>query len=166
MWTTFCMPLPPPEEAGGVAAGGLRTGGWALTQEDCLRTGTLEGCLGAGGTGACWPEILVPETTLEVASASPCTRAGAIGTPSRGASIMSGGLSGASWSSWSWSSSPATAGMISRMGAWSGGASAPSTSPGSALLAWASCSNSCRKIDALGIQSQPSTKRSSSFSPP
>ena len=77
-----------------------------------------------------------------------------MGTPSGGASrITAGGSSGASWSS------SAGAGVISSMGAGSGGASAPSTPPGSAPPAWASCCHPCRKIDALGIQSQPSTTK-------
>ena len=144
-----------------MAVGDLRGGGWALTWEDCLGTwagtGTLEGCLGAG---TCWPEIRVLETTLEVASASPCSSAGAMGTPSGGASrITAGGSSGASWSS------SAGAGAISSMGARSGGASAPSTPPGSAPPAWASCCHPCRKIDALGIQSQPSTTKGAHPSP-
>ena len=144
-----------------MAVGGLWGGGWALTQEDCLGTragtGTLEGCLGgrdllarnpgAGdhiGSGLRQPmqKHWGHGYSLRRGIEDYCWRV------VRGLLVLL---------NWCW--------CDLQYGGWVWRSLSSFHPPGSAPLAWASCCHPCRKIGALGIQSQPSTTKGAHPSP-
>ena len=129
----------------------------------------MEGCGAAVSVvPPCCPEILLPTTILEVASASPLASSGAMWSPSGG--LSAGGSSTSAMSimgGWVSSSSAgaSTRGRISTMGAGSRGAPATSPSPGSTPAGSSCCPMICEKMGTLVMQLLPSTYKELSLHP-